>query len=120
MKAFKVVKVLGKGSYGTVMQCKRKTDGETWVLRNVTPRASSLARCYRLHRYAIKEVNIRKLSPREREDAVNEIRILASIRHTNIVRCVGAKKSLTAMPLGTTLLAPQRYLALNPPNFQVL
>ena len=29
MKAFKVVKVLGKGSYGTVMQCKRKSDGET-------------------------------------------------------------------------------------------
>ena len=37
--------------------------------------------------YAVKEVNIRKLSPREREDAVNEIRILASIRHQNIVRC---------------------------------
>ena len=29
MKAFKVLKVLGKGSYGTVMQCKRKSDGET-------------------------------------------------------------------------------------------
>jgi hypothetical protein len=31
-------------------------------------------------------VNIKKLSPREREDALNEIRIMASIKHNNIVR----------------------------------
>jgi NIMA (never in mitosis gene a)-related kinase len=36
--------------------------------------------------YAIKEVNIKKLQPKEREDAVNEIRIMASIKHKNIVR----------------------------------
>jgi len=36
--------------------------------------------------YALKAVNIKKLQPREREDAVNEIRVLASIRHKNIVR----------------------------------
>jgi serine/threonine protein kinase len=36
--------------------------------------------------YAVKEVNIKKLQPREREDAVNEIRIMASIKHKNIVR----------------------------------
>ena len=40
------------------------------------------------HRYAVKEVNIRKLTPREREDSVNEIRFLASINHVNIVRYV--------------------------------
>jgi NIMA (never in mitosis gene a)-related kinase len=36
--------------------------------------------------YAIKDVNIKKLQPREREDALNEIRIMASIKHKNIVR----------------------------------
>ena len=36
--------------------------------------------------YALKIVNIKKLQPREREDAVNEIRVLASIKHRNIVR----------------------------------
>ena len=34
----------------------------------------------------MKEVNIKKLQPKEREDAVNEIRIMASIKHKNIVR----------------------------------
>jgi serine/threonine protein kinase len=29
---------------------------------------------------------MKKLQPREREDAVNEIRIMASIKHKNIVR----------------------------------
>lgn len=31
-------------------------------------------------------MNIKKLQPREREDALNEIRIMASIKHKNIVR----------------------------------
>eukprot|EP01138_Halocafeteria_seosinensis_P016381 gb/GECG01016712.1/.p1 GENE.gb/GECG01016712.1/~~gb/GECG01016712.1/.p1 ORF type:complete len:434 (+),score=43.15 gb/GECG01016712.1/:1-1302(+) len=65
MKDFRVLQMLGKGSYGSVYKCKRNSDGYT---------------------YAVKEVNIRKLSAREREDAVNEIRILASIRHKNIIR----------------------------------
>ncbi len=48
-------------------------------------RALMMLSCFRC-RYAVKEVNIRKLSTREREDAVNEIRILASISHPNIIR----------------------------------
>ena len=56
---------LGKGSYGSVYKVKRKQDNQF---------------------YAIKEVNIKKLQPKEREDAVNEIRIMASIKHKNIVR----------------------------------
>jgi NIMA (never in mitosis gene a)-related kinase 1/4/5 len=62
---FSIVQSLGKGSYGNVLRVVRKADGYT---------------------YAIKEINIRKLSTREREDALNEIRVMASIRHPNIVR----------------------------------
>jgi hypothetical protein len=45
MKDFKVLTALGKGSYGSVMKVERVTD--------------SIA-------YAVKEVNIRRLTPRER------------------------------------------------------
>ncbi len=102
LKDFKVLAALGKGSYGSVMKVERISDACS---------------------YAVKEVNIRRLSPRERcvegllpdrnrrplatkhsrisphnqhpvyiyfvtcsEDALNEIRILASIKHRNIVR----------------------------------
>jgi len=62
---FTILQELGKGSYGVVQKVQRKQDKQY---------------------YALKVVNIKKLQPREREDAVNEIRVLASIKHRNIVR----------------------------------
>ena len=65
LKDFQRLKKLGAGSYGSVFKVKRVKDGEL---------------------YALKEVNLRALSAREREDAVNEIRLLASMHHHNVVR----------------------------------
>ncbi|KAA6390615.1 MAG: putative G2-specific protein kinase nimA [Streblomastix strix] len=59
------MKFLGKGSYGSVHAVRRIADGKL---------------------YALKEINIKSMSFREREDAVNEIRILASFKHPNITR----------------------------------
>lgn len=64
-KKFEVQKLLGKGSYGIVYRVKRKSDGVV---------------------YALKEADVRKMSPVERMDAVNEIRLLASVKHQNVVR----------------------------------
>ena len=64
-KDFKVVKLLGKGTYGAVYKVVRKSDNEE---------------------YALKEVSLKALKKREREDAVNEVRVLASIKHRNILR----------------------------------
>jgi serine/threonine protein kinase len=36
---FKVVKVVGKGSYGTVYQVQRLSDGETYALKEMDVRA---------------------------------------------------------------------------------
>lgn len=58
-------KVLGKGSYGIVYRAKRFSDGKL---------------------YALKEADVAKMSAVERKDAVNEIRLMASIKHENIVR----------------------------------
>ena len=55
--------VLGEGAYSSVYSVMRLSDG--------------LA-------YALKKVKMGKLSDKEKENALNEVRILASIKHTNI------------------------------------
>jgi NIMA (never in mitosis gene a)-related kinase len=35
--------------------------------------------------YALKKVKLNHLSEKERENAINEVRILASIKHTNVI-----------------------------------
>ena len=35
--------------------------------------------------YALKMVSLKSLSDKERENAINEVRILASIKHANII-----------------------------------
>eukprot|EP00617_Octactis_speculum_P021641 CAMPEP_0185756386 /NCGR_PEP_ID=MMETSP1174-20130828/14817_1 /TAXON_ID=35687 /ORGANISM="Dictyocha speculum, Strain CCMP1381" /LENGTH=472 /DNA_ID=CAMNT_0028435329 /DNA_START=15 /DNA_END=1433 /DNA_ORIENTATION=- len=61
---FKVLGPLGKGGFASVFKVERISDNKI---------------------YAMKRVNIGKMSNREVQDAVNEIRVLASIRHPNIV-----------------------------------
>ena len=64
LKDFKIGKQLGKGAFGSVCIVTRLADQKT---------------------YAMKQVKISSLSQKERENAVNEIRILASLQHPNIV-----------------------------------
>ena len=64
LKDFEIIKELGKGAFGCVWIVKRKEDGQ---------------------RYAMKRVKISALDPRERENALNEVRILASLHNINIV-----------------------------------
>ena len=57
-------KVLGKGSFGTVNIVTRKQDNKI---------------------YAMKRVNINNLSDKDKRSSLNEIRILASLNHPNII-----------------------------------
>ena len=61
---FIIGKVLGKGAFGSVSLVTRKRDGKV---------------------YAMKRVNIGKLNKKEKESSLNEIRILASLSHPNII-----------------------------------
>ena len=61
---FEIKERVGKGAYSKVYLVRRLKDG-----------------C----EYALKKVNIAKLQEKEIENALNEIRILASINHPNIV-----------------------------------
>ena len=64
MSDFKIEKVLGKGSFGSVYLVTRKADNKI---------------------YAIKTVVLDKLKKKEQENSVNEVRILASINHPNVI-----------------------------------
>ncbi len=64
LKNFETIKEIGKGAFSVVNQVRRKTDNKI---------------------YAMKRVKINKLNQKERENALNEVRILASINNPNII-----------------------------------
>lgn len=64
-RRFKVTKFLGKGSYGSVYRVKRIEDDKT---------------------YALKETDVASMNQLEKVDSVNEVRLMASLRHPNVVR----------------------------------
>jgi NIMA (never in mitosis gene a)-related kinase len=61
---FEIGKILGKGAYSSVVLVKRYEDNKT---------------------YAMKRVKIGQLSYKDKQNALNEIRILASLSHINII-----------------------------------
>ena len=61
---FKILSKLGEGSYSCVYLVERIVDGD---------------------KYALKRVKINNLSPKEKENALNEVRILASIKNPHII-----------------------------------
>ncbi|CAI2358844.1 unnamed protein product [Moneuplotes crassus] len=66
---FKFLSVLGKGSYSQVYKVRRK-------LENSADNQQI---------YALKKVYMNNLTEKERANALNEVRLLASIRHPNII-----------------------------------
>ena len=64
MNDFKIEKILGKGSFSTVYLVRRKEDNKI---------------------YALKSVILEKLNKKEQQNSVNEVRILASVNHPNVI-----------------------------------
>ena len=61
---FEVLTVVGEGAYSQVFRVRRRKDMKT---------------------YALKKVKIQPLNEKERQNALNEVRLLASINHPNII-----------------------------------
>lgn len=59
-----VPRLVGSGAYSSVYHVTRKADGKS---------------------YALKKVRIDYLSEKERANAINEVRILASVRDPNVI-----------------------------------
>lgn len=64
LRDFVTLSKLGDGAFSSVYKAQRTLDGQI---------------------YAIKQVPIQRLSPRDRINALNEVRLLASVRHPNII-----------------------------------
>ena len=64
MDNFQILAKLGEGAYSTVFKVKRIVDGQV---------------------YALKKVKLMNLSEKEKENALNEVRILASVKSNYVV-----------------------------------
>ena len=64
MSDFQELQKLGDGSYSQVFLVRRKKDATL---------------------YALKKVKITEMNQKDRDNAINEVRILASIKHPNVV-----------------------------------
>ena len=64
MDDFQIISKLGEGAYSTVFKVMRTVDGKT---------------------YALKKVKLLNLSDKEKENALNEVRILASVKSDYVV-----------------------------------
>jgi NIMA (never in mitosis gene a)-related kinase 1/4/5 len=64
MNKYEIDRIIGKGSYGSAMLCKRKSDGKKCI---------------------IKQISIAKLSKKELKATEQESCILAKLSHPNIV-----------------------------------
>jgi len=61
---FEILRKVGDGAYSIVYQVRRKADGEI---------------------YALKKVRMNRLKPKEKKNALNEVRIMASIQNSNVI-----------------------------------
>ena len=77
LKDFEKKRMLGKGSMGTVWHVRRASDK-----KRCRAAACALTSCS----YAMKEVSMVNCNTKEKEDALNEVRLLSSITHPQ-VRC---------------------------------
>ena len=64
MNGFEIISKLGDGSYSVVYKVRRKADSKI---------------------YALKKVKLKNLSEKEKQNALNEVRILASIKSTFVI-----------------------------------
>jgi NIMA (never in mitosis gene a)-related kinase len=64
LEDFTIVTKLGSGTFSEVFKATRNSDGKE---------------------YALKKVSLENLSTKERQNALNEVRILASIKHPSII-----------------------------------
>ena len=74
---FEIVSKLGDGAFSSVFKVVRKSDSDF---------------------YALKKVKLGALKPKEKENALNEVRILASVNHPNII---GYKEAFIDEPTNT-------------------
>ena len=65
LRDFEFHELLGRGSFGKVYRVTRKQDGQIYVM---------------------KQINVAEMSEPEQRDAVNEVKVMASMDHCNIVR----------------------------------
>ncbi len=70
MDKYTVISIVGKGSFGKAMLVRSN--------QSTDPHQSKQL-------FVIKEINISELSPKEQRESKNEVKVLSTLKHPNIV-----------------------------------
>ena len=65
MEKYKKIKSIGEGSFGKAFLVQNVTDSKMYVM---------------------KQISITQMSKKERDEALNEIKVLSALNHPNIIR----------------------------------
>jgi NIMA (never in mitosis gene a)-related kinase len=71
LEDFEITGDLGKGSFGSVVKCIRRSDGEVYAMKQVL--------------FTLTQIKLQKLKEKDKNNALNEIRFLASIHSPYVV-----------------------------------
>ena len=79
MEKYSIVRMAGRGAYGTVYLARRNTDGkEVIIIVQIHSIKSSL-------QVILKQIPVDMMSTADRQSILNEIKVLAMLNHPNVI-----------------------------------
>lgn len=83
LKNFEKLRTVGKGAFGAAILYRKKDDGLMVIIKVWD--FLTLIHCITINIFFVQEINMLDLSATERQMALNEVRVLATLDHPNIV-----------------------------------
>ena len=79
MEKYSIVRMAGRGAYGTVYLARRNTDGKEVI---IYPSFFSIKSSLQV---ILKQIPVDMMSTADRQSILNEIKVLAMLNHPNVI-----------------------------------
>ena len=80
MEKYSIVRMAGRGAYGTVYLARRNTDGKEVIIYR-----SSFFSIKSSLQVILKQIPVDMMSTADRQSILNEIKVLAMLNHPNVI-----------------------------------